>query len=57
MALHHIFPLPPINQVDGLRAELQRVIKQRDVQMEKAEADAKVLHDQVRRGYLLTLHQ
>jgi hypothetical protein len=40
------------NQVDGLRAELQRVIKQRDVQMEKADADAKVLHDQVRRGYI-----
>jgi hypothetical protein len=39
-------------QVDGLRAELQRVIKQRDVQMEKAEADAKALQEQVRTATL-----
>ena len=35
------------NQVDGLRAELQRVIKQRDAQMEKADADAKLLQEQI----------
>ena len=35
------------NQVDGLRAELQRVIKQRDAQTEKAEAEAKSMQEQV----------